>query len=211
MFDPGENNDHHLSKNRLGTDLIGAIQAAQIHIVAGPDDVHEAIAPNLDAGGADGGKEKPEHSELDGLVAKRSALAGGINKAENEGCSSGIIGGGGDLAAADETEIEEPGCAVECGLHDLGGPRVDGQNEGLEDEMGVVGGRNAVERGAGSGIGIRGGIGEGFELVESGFASGNQLGVFSPGDVLDDLVQGGAQQPATAGGTAQGGLRLLYR
>lgn len=206
MLDPGENNDHHLSKNRLGTDLIGAVEAAQIHIVAGSDDVHKAIAPDEDAGGADSGKEKPEHGELDGLVAKRSALAGGINEAEDEGGGSGVIGGG-DLAA-DESRGKQPGNAVECGLDNLGGPRVEGQNEGFEDEIGVLGGRNAVERGAGSGI--RGRIGEGFELVESGFASGDQLGVFPPGDVLDDLVQGGAQHAATAGRATQG-LSLRYR
>lgn len=206
MLDPGENNDHHLSKNRLGTDLIGAVEAAQIHIVAGPDDVHKRVTPDEDARGADGRKEKPEHGELDGLVAKRSALASGINEAEDEGGGRGIIGGG-DLAA-DESGREEPGNAVECGLYNLGGPRVEGQNEGLEDEIRVLWGRNAVERGAGSGI--RGGIGEGFELVESGFASGDQLGVFSPGDVLDDLVQGGAQHTAAAGRTAQG-LSLRYR
>jgi hypothetical protein len=168
MLNPGENNDHHLGKNRLGTDLIGAIQTAQVHIVAGPDNVHQTIAPDEDTGRSNGSKQKPEHGELNGLVAQGSALAGRINEVENEGA---FFGGAINLnLAADKAEGEEPKSTVESGLNDLGGRRVESHDDRLEDEMSIVGGRDAVERCAGSGIGVRGGVGEGFELVESGLA-----------------------------------------
>lgn len=94
---------------------------------------------------------------------------------------------------------KQPGDAVEGGLDDLGGGGVEGEEEGVEDELGV-GQDEAEERGRGQGIG--GGVGQGLELVEGGLGGGDEVGVLAPGDVLDDLVEGGAEDAAALGGAA---------
>lgn len=66
--------------------------------------------------------------------------------------------------------------------------------------MGVVERRDAIERFAGKGIGV-GGVGEGIELVERGPAGGNELRMFSPRGILDDLIEGRSEHPTTAGRT----------
>lgn len=144
MLHSGENNNHHLGKNTFGTDLIGAIQPTKVDIIAGSDNVYQAIAPDENAGRSNGSKQKPEDSELDGLVAQGSALAGRFNEVENEGA---FIGGAVNLdLATDEAEGEKTESAIEGWLYDLGGPRVESHNDGLEDELGIVGGTDAVER-----------------------------------------------------------------
>lgn len=98
----------------------------------------------------------------------------------------------------DEVEGEEPEGALERGLHDLAVGGVEGEDQGLEDEIGV--GEGEAEQGGG---GIRRG-GGGLELVEGGFAGGDDVGVLAPGGVLDDLVEGGADHAAAAGLAAEG-------
>lgn len=92
---------------------------------------------------------------------------------------------------------KQPGDAVEGGLDDLGGGGVEGEEEGVEDELGV--GRDEAEE---RGQGIGGGVGQGLELVEGGLGGGDEVGVLAPGDVLDDLVEGGAEDAPALGGAA---------
>jgi hypothetical protein len=87
---------------------------------------------------------------------------------------------------ADEVEGEEFEGAIEGGLDDLDVGGVEGENEGLEDGLGVGIGE-AGERGGEVRIG---GVGEGFELVERGFAGGDEAGMLPPRRVLDDLIEG---------------------
>lgn len=64
-----------------------------------------------------------------------------------------------------------------------------------------VGSEEAVERGAGGRVG---GLGGGLELVQGALAGGHEGRVLPPCGVLDDFVQGGAQDLPGPGGAAQG-------
>lgn len=100
--------------------------------------------------------------------------------------------------AADEAEGEELLGAVESGLGNLGGG-VDGEDEGVEDGVGVGGGE--AEEGRGGRV-IR--VGDGVEAVEGRLACGDKVGVLPPGGVLDDLVEAGAKDATGAGRAPQG-------
>lgn len=147
----------------------------------------------MNAGGSDCSQQNLEHGELDGLVAERSTFADRINEAEDN--SGGILG---DFTAADEAKGEEPECTIESRLDNLRVGGFERRDEWLKQEVGI-GRRQSVEWGAGGGIGRI--IGESLELVESRFAGGNELGVFSPGNILDNLVQRRPQHPPAAGGS----------
>lgn len=45
-------------------------------------------------------------------------------------------------------------------------------------------------------------VGDGIELVEDGFTGGNEMGVFAPRCVFDDLVERRAEGAAAAGRAA---------
>lgn len=114
--------------------------------------MHETIAPDVHAGRSNRRKKKPKHGEFDGFFGQGSALAGRINKVEDNGA---FIRSGFDLhLTVDKAEGEESETAVKRRLDNLGGPRIEGHEDGLEDEMGVLERRDAIKRCAGKGIGV---------------------------------------------------------
>lgn len=146
----------------------------------------------MNAGGSDCRQQNLEHGELDGLFAERSTFADRINEAEDN--RGGILG---DFTATDEAKREEAERTIESRLDNLRVGGFERRDEWLEQEVGI-GRRQSIERGAGGGIGRI--IGESLELVESGFAGGNELRVFSPGHIFDNLVERRPQHPSAAGG-----------
>lgn len=93
--------------------------------------------------------------------------------------------GGVDLAA-DQAQGEQPEGAIECRFNNFRRGRIKSHDEGLQDEIGIRS-RETIERGAGSWIDRV--VNYGIKLVESGLAGGDELRVFPPGDVLDDLIK----------------------
>lgn len=188
-LDSGEDNHHNLSQNRLSTDLIGAVQSTKVHIVTAPHNAHQKVPSDRDERRSDGGEEDSEHGELDGVVAEAAGLADGVDEAEED-----EFGGGGVDLAAEEAEGEELEGAVEGGLDDLGVGGVDGEEERGEDGLGV--GEDEADDG---GVGVvERGVGEGVEFVEGGFGGGDQMRVLPPRRVLDDFVEGRAEDAAGA-------------
>lgn len=86
---------------------------------------------------------------------------------------------------------------LEGGLSDLGIGGLDGEDEGAEDEVSVW------MRDAEEGGGVVGGAWEGLEAVESGLAGGDEVVVLAAGGVFYDLVEGGGEDAAGAGATAE--------
>lgn len=116
----------------------------------------EAIAPDKDRGRSDGREQHFEDAELDRLLSKTAALADRIDEAGNERRSirGRGRGGGGEAVdfAANEAEGEQSENAVEGGLDNLGGGRIKGEDERLNDEIGIGGVGEAVQGGAGGWI-----------------------------------------------------------
>lgn len=110
----------------------------------------------MNVGRSNGRKEKPKHGELDGFFSQGSALASRINKVEDD---RAFIRSAFDLdLTVDKAEGEEFESAIKRGLDNLRGTRIEGHEDGLKDEMGVVERRDAIERFTGKGIGV-GGVG----------------------------------------------------
>lgn len=157
----------------------------------------KAITSDKHVGRSNGGEQDPENSKLDCFIPKSPALTDGIYKAENVGGGSWVrAGAGGVDLAADQAQGEQPEGAIECRFNNFGRARIESHDEGLQDEIGI-GGREAIERGAGSWINRV--VNDRIKLVESGLAGGDELRVFPPSDVLDDLIKRRTQYPATAG------------
>lgn len=149
--------------------------------------MHQAIPSDQHARRSNRGEQNPEHPQLDRVLSETRRLAHGLDHPVNNGCALivGMAGIGAVDLGADEVEGEEFEGAIEGGLDDLAVGGVEGENEGLEDGLGVGIGE-AVERGGEVWIG---GIGNGFELVERGFAGGDEARMLPPRGVFDDLVE----------------------
>ena len=185
MLDARENDDHNLSENRLGTDLIGTIQSTEIDIVASPHYMNQTIATDQHGGRSNRGEKSPKHAELDLFLSEPPGLTHQIdNLVNNIGIGIGIgVGIGAIDLGLDEVEGEQFEDAIESGLDDFGVAGFESENDRLEDGIGI-GGREAEERRL---VEI-GGVRDGFELVQDGFAGGDELRVLAPRRVFDDLV-----------------------
>nr|GLL36000.1 hypothetical protein Itr_chr09CG17630 [Ipomoea trifida] len=71
---------------------------------------------------------------LDSLVIYSATLADRINDAKNMG-----MGGSNLDLAADKAERKQTEGAVESGLNDFWGGRIEGEDEGLQDDISVGG------------------------------------------------------------------------
>lgn len=157
----------------------------------------KAITSDKHVGRSNSGEQDPENSKLDCFITKSPALTDGIYKAENVGVGTWVMAGAGGVdLAADQAQGEQLEGAVECRFNNFGRGRVESHDEGLQEEIGI-GRREAIERGAGSWIDRV--VNDRIKLVQSGLAGGDELLVFPPGDVLDDLIKRRTQYPATAG------------
>lgn len=187
MLDARENDDHNLSENRLGTDLIGTIQSTEIDIVASPHYMNQTITTDQHGGRSNRGEKNPKHAELDLFLSDSPGLTHQIDNLVNNiriGIGIGVgVGIGAIDLGLDEVEGEQFEDAIESGLDDFGVAGFESENDRLEDGIGI-GGREAEERRL---VEI-GGVGDGFELVQDGFAGGDELRVLAPRRVFDDLV-----------------------
>lgn len=90
--------------------------------------------------------------------------------------------------------------ALKSRLGNLWGGGIDGDDEGLEEGVGSCEWEAEERRGVGD---VRG-IGEAIEVVESGLAGGDEIGVLPPRGVLDDLVESGPKDTAGTRATPEG-------
>lgn len=147
----------------------------------------KAITSDKHVGRSNSREQDPEKSKLDCFIPKSPTLRDGIYKVENVGAGTrGRCRDGGVDLAADQAQGEQPEGAIECRFNNFGRGRVESHDERLQDEIGI-GRREAIERGAGSRIDRV--VNDRIKLVESRLASGDELRVFPPGDVLDDLIK----------------------